>query len=119
MINSHHFSAILPASQAVFSWETADFIQILKNAAQKAELTVMGELAFAFQPQGVSAVILLAESHVALHFWPEEAKVTIDIHICDHQKDNLEKAITLTKLLTREISESENIADWKYLFISS
>lgn len=68
MIQSHHFYAILPAAQTVFNWETADFIKVIKNAAHIAQLTIVGELAYAFQPQGVSAVILLAESHVALHF---------------------------------------------------
>ncbi|WP_216595231.1 S-adenosylmethionine decarboxylase [Cylindrospermum stagnale] len=105
----------MPASKTVFSWEAADFIQVLKNASQTAGLTVVGELAFAFQPQGVSAVVLLAESHIALHFWPEEAKVTIDIHICDYQKDNLEKAKILTEILTKQISQFD--VDWQYLFI--
>ncbi|MDZ7962995.1 MAG: S-adenosylmethionine decarboxylase [Aulosira sp. DedQUE10] len=118
MIQSHHFYAILPASQTVFSWETADFIRVIKNAAQTAKLTVVGELAYAFVPQGVSAVILLAESHVALHFWPEEAKVTIDIHICDYQKDNQAKARLLAQILTRQISQSESMANWNYLYIS-
>jgi S-adenosylmethionine decarboxylase len=117
VIKSHHFSAILPASQIVFSWEAADFIRVLKNAAKTAKLTVIGELAYAFQPQGVSAVILLAESHVALHFWPEEAKVTIDIHICDYQEENQEKARLLAKILTMEISKSDRISNWNYLYI--
>ncbi|TAF07742.1 MAG: S-adenosylmethionine decarboxylase [Nostocales cyanobacterium] len=118
MIKSHHFSAILPVSQTVFNWQKTDFIEVLKNAANSAELTVVGELSFAFQPQGISAVILLAESHIALHFWTEESKVTIDIHICDYQKDNLAKARLLTQILTQEISSCEYLNNWHYLSIS-
>ncbi|MBD2292651.1 S-adenosylmethionine decarboxylase [Anabaena sphaerica FACHB-251] len=118
MIKSHHFSAILPVSQIVFNWQKPDFIEVLKNAANSAELTVIGEVSFAFQPQGVSAVILLAESHIALHFWPEESKVTIDIHICDYQKDNLAKARLLTQILTQEISSYEYLNNWHYLSIT-
>ncbi|BAY26844.1 S-adenosylmethionine decarboxylase proenzyme [Calothrix sp. NIES-2100] len=118
MIRSHHFYAILPASETVFRWETADFIRVVKNAANQANLTVIGELAYAFQPQGVSAVILLAESHVALHFWPEEAKVTIDIHICNYQQDNQQKARLLAQLLTIQITESDSMCHWNYLYIS-
>jgi S-adenosylmethionine decarboxylase len=118
VIQSHHFYAILPASQSVFLWDTADFIRVVKNAAKTAKLTVIGELAYAFQPQGVSAVVLLTESHVALHFWPEEAKVTIDIHICDYQKDNQQKARLLAKILTIQISESDSMHGWNYLYIS-
>lgn len=118
MIKSHHFSAILPVKKTVFHWQEKDFIEVLKKAAETAELTVVGEVSFAFQPQGVSAVILLAESHIALHFWPEESKVTIDIHICDYQKDNLEKAQFLTQLLTTEFSSCEYLNSWHYLSIS-
>jgi S-adenosylmethionine decarboxylase len=118
VIKSHHFSAILPATQIVCSWQKTEFIEVLKKAANTAELNVVGELAFAFQPQGVSAVVLLSESHIALHFWPEQAKVTIDIHICDYQKDNLVKAQLLTQILTKEISSSEYLNNWHYLSIS-
>lgn len=118
MIKSHHFSAILPVTNTVFSWQKIDFMKVLKNAANSAELTVIGEVSFAFQPQGISAVILLAESHIALHFWPEESKVTIDIHICDYQKDNLAKARLLTQILTQEISSCEYLNNWHYLSIS-
>lgn len=118
MIKSHHFYAILPAAQNIFTWESTEFIKCLKNSAQAAGLMVVGELAFTFQPQGVSAVILLSESHIALHFWPEEAKVTIDIHICDYQQENLEKAKLLTQILTKQLSNSENHPHWHYLSIN-
>jgi S-adenosylmethionine decarboxylase len=118
VIKSHHFSAILPASPMVFSWQSADFIQVLKQAAQTAGLTVVGELAVTFQPQGVSAVVLLAESHIALHFWPEAVKVTIDIHICDYQQENLPKAQMLTEILTQAISGSDKNDFWHYLSIN-
>lgn len=118
VIKSHHFSAILPVNKTVFNWQKTDFIEVLKNAAYTAELTVIGEVSFAFQPQGVSAVILLAESHIALHFWPEESKVTIDIHICDYQKDNLQKAQFLTQIITQEFSNCEYLKNWHYLSVS-
>jgi S-adenosylmethionine/arginine decarboxylase-like enzyme len=118
VIKSHHFSAILPVQKTVFNWQQKDFMAVLKKAADTAELTVIGEVSFAFQPQGISAVILLAESHIALHFWPEESKVTIDIHICDYQQDNLQKAQLLTQLITQEISSCEYLNSWHYLSIS-
>ena len=115
MITSHHFSAILPVKKSVFNWQQKDFLEFLNNAAKTAGLTVVGELAHTFQPQGVSAVVLLSESHVALHFWPEESKITIDVHICDYQHDNLNKAEYLTQILTQEVSDLENLNNWKYL----
>ncbi|MFM2060746.1 MAG: hypothetical protein RLZZ507_416 [Cyanobacteriota bacterium] len=118
VIKSHHFSAILPVQKTVFNWQKTDFMAVLKKAADTAELTVVDEVSFAFQPQGISAVILLAESHIALHFWPEESKVTIDIHICDYQQDNLAKAQLLTRILTQEVSSCEYLNNWHYLSIS-
>lgn len=78
----------------------------------------MGELAFEFAPQGVSAILLLAESHVALHVWPEEGKVSIDIHVCDYQQDNQAKAAHLAQLLSLQISGSPNQDAWKYVSIA-
>lgn len=119
MIKSHHFLAILSASPAVLNWDKKDFITALKNAAHTAKLTVVGEVGVEFVPQGISTVVLLAESHIALHFWPEVAKVTIDIHICDYQTDNLEKARFLTKILSQKISNDDKLDNWHYLSISN
>lgn len=68
MIKSHQFSAILTASQALFEWGEADFLTILRTAAKNAELTSVSETSSSFQPQGISTVLLLKESHIALHF---------------------------------------------------
>jgi S-adenosylmethionine decarboxylase len=118
VLRSHHFSAILIASEAIFNWTEADFLDLLKSAAKNAHLTPVGQLSFTFQPQGVSAVLLLEESHVALHFWPEEGKITVDIHVCDYQQDNYEKAKTLAELLTIEISDNSNNEQWKYFCVT-
>ena len=46
------------------------------NAARDAGLTVVGERFFQFEPQGVTGTVLLAESHIAIHTWPEAGFVT-------------------------------------------
>ena len=108
----------MTASQNIFDWTEADFLTTLKNAANTAQLTTVGEVSFSFQPQGISAVILLKESHVALHFWPEAGKISIDIHVCDYQQYNYIKAEILAKLLAFQVSENDSIEHWKYLFIT-
>ena len=118
VIKSHHLSAILTTSEAISNWSEADFLIALKEAAFAAQMTPVGELAFSFSPQGISAVILLAESHVALHFWPEKRKLTIDIHVCDYYQDNQEKANSLATLLTLKMSENSNIEKWNCLSIT-
>ena len=108
----------MTAYQNIFDWTEADFLKLLKNAANSAQLTTVGEVSFSFQPQGLSAVILLEESHVALHFWPESGKISIDIHVCDYQQDNYKKAKTLAKLLALQISGNDSIEHWNYLCIT-
>jgi S-adenosylmethionine decarboxylase proenzyme len=62
------------------------------NAARNAKLTVVGERFFQFEPQGVTGTVLLAESHIAIHTWPEAGFVTVDVYVCNYTTDNTEKA---------------------------
>lgn len=112
-LHSHHWSAILTAANHVSLWTEAQFLAMLKQAVQIAGLTPISETGFTFQPHGVSVVVLLEESHVALHYWPEKGKVSVDIHVCDYQQDNKPKAEKLASLLAQQISQAP--AQWHYL----
>lgn len=58
-------------------------------AVQRAGLTVVGELFHRFPPPGgVTGVVLLAESHLAVHTWPERGAVTLDAYVCNVSADN-------------------------------
>lgn len=116
LLQSHHWSAILTARPEAYKWTEADFVGKLKRVVHLAGLTTVNEAAFTFQPQGVSAVLLLAESHVAIHFWPEKGKITVDIHICDFHQDNKPKAEKLAQALALEFSEIP--AQWHSLSLS-
>ncbi len=43
-------------------------------------------------PGGVTATVLLAESHVCLHTWPEKKAVTVDVYVCNFGGDHSAKA---------------------------
>ena len=43
-------------------------------------------------PGGVTATVLLAESHVCLHTWPEQKAVTCDVYVCNFGADHSAKA---------------------------
>lgn len=47
------------------------------------------------QPGGVTGTVLLAESHLAIHTWPETGSVTIDVYVCNFSDDNSGKARSL------------------------
>ncbi len=54
----------------------------LKQAAEKACLTVVGEACHEFEGQGLSICLLLSESHLCIHTYPELGLVSVDIYTC-------------------------------------
>ena len=59
------------------------FIKETMLAAAKASgATVLGESFHQFSPQGVSGVIIIAESHLTVHTWPEHGYAGADIFTC-------------------------------------
>ncbi len=55
---------------------------IMLAAANEAGATVLGESFHQFSPQGISGVILIAESHLSIHTWPEHGYAGADIFTC-------------------------------------
>ena len=60
--------------------------------SQASGMTIVGDRFFQFEPQGVTGTVLLAESHLAIHTWPEHGFVTIDVYVCNYTTDNSDKA---------------------------
>ena len=54
----------------------------LNKAAKFANATVLNLISNKFEPQGVTAIALLAESHISIHTWPESNYSAIDIFTC-------------------------------------
>lgn len=62
-----------------------------------AGLTPLGAYFYQFthddgQAAGVTGTVVLAESHVAIHTWPETGSVTLDIYVCNFSRDNSDRA---------------------------
>ena len=55
---------------------------VLPAAAIEAGATVLGESFHQFSPQGVSGVVVIAESHLFIHTWPEYGYAAADIFTC-------------------------------------
>jgi len=64
-------------------------------AVDNAALTVVGESFYQFASNGVTGTVLLAESHLAIHTWPEFGTVTVDVFVCNRTRDTRAKAHTL------------------------
>lgn len=70
--------------------------RILIEAAKKAGNTPLKVSIHKFNPQGITGVLLLAESHIAVHSWPEFDFLAIDIFTCG-KKAFPEKALQYLK----------------------
>ena len=55
---------------------------LLTDAARKGNNTPLKFALHKFLPQGITGVVLLAESHISFHAWPEFAYTSIDIFTC-------------------------------------
>lgn len=84
-------------------------LMLCKEAVEKADLTIVGELFHGFEGAGVTGVVVLAESHVAIHTWPESLYVTLDVFVCNYNRDNSARA----KLLFEEIISQFKASDIK------
>jgi S-adenosylmethionine decarboxylase len=59
--------------------------RLLIEAAETAGATILTDNFFSFNNGGVSGFVLLAESHISIHTWPEHRYAAIDIYTCgDH-----------------------------------
>ena len=71
---------------------------------QTAGLQAVGQLFHAFPatalgPSGVTATVLLAESHLCVHTWPEQRAATLDVYVCNFGGDHSAKAQALMTAL--------------------
>lgn len=69
------------------------------KAAELIEATIISSSSHAFSPHGVSALVVIAESHLTMHTWPEHGYAAVDLFFCtkkiepwiaiDHLKERL------------------------------
>ncbi len=69
-------------------------------AVEAAGLQPVGRLVHRFPdtptgPGGVTATVLLAESHLCVHTWPEIDAATLDVYVCNFGADHSDKARAL------------------------
>jgi S-adenosylmethionine decarboxylase proenzyme len=69
------------------------------QACRDAGMRVVGERFHQFEPRGVTGVVLLAESHLAVHTWPEIRFAALDIYVCDHSQANTAKGAALVQAM--------------------
>jgi S-adenosylmethionine decarboxylase proenzyme len=61
--------------------------KLFVDAARKAKATVVEQVFHKFNPHGVSGVVVISESHLAVHTWPEYGYAAVDVFTCGTEID--------------------------------
>jgi S-adenosylmethionine decarboxylase len=101
-----HLTADLHGCTCAPHWltEAATLGDFCVQAVQSAGLQAVSQLFHTFPataegPGGVTATVLLAESHLCVHTWPEQGAVTLDVYVCNFGGDHSDRAHALMDAL--------------------
>ena len=88
--------------------DAAHLESFCRERVAAAGLTTVGSLFHSFgEGGGVTGVVVLAESHLSIHTWPEAGYVTLDVYVCSYSQDNSGKA----EALFRQLKDAFNPAE--------
>jgi S-adenosylmethionine decarboxylase len=82
----------------------------LVSAARKAKATIVDISFHQFSPFGISGMVVIAESHLSVHTWPEYGYAAVDIFTCG---DVIKPEVAASYLITRFESKSPSIVEVK------
>ena len=90
--------------------------ELCVNACTDAGLTILGDHFYQFEGDGVqdggsTGAVVLAESHLAIHTWPERNGATLDVYVCNFTADNTEKAESVYETLIRALKPGDVMAE--------
>ena len=87
------------------------------DACREVGLTVLGDHFYQFdgaegiQDGGATGAVVLAESHLAIHTWPERDGATLDVYVCNYTADNTEKAEAVYKTLVKALKPGDVLVE--------
>jgi S-adenosylmethionine decarboxylase proenzyme len=76
---------------------TKKIVNALKKIVKESKLGLIKIITHEYEPQGVTGIAIIKESHIAIHSWPEHNFLSIDIFSCSKKSLNLEKIISDAK----------------------
>jgi len=77
-----HIIADLYGVEADLIDRVEDIRALLEGAVKYANLTKISSHYYQFKPHGATGVVLIAESHISIHTWPELGIATVDVYTC-------------------------------------
>ncbi|MCB0331685.1 MAG: adenosylmethionine decarboxylase, partial [Bdellovibrionales bacterium] len=94
---------------------------ILISAAEEGNSTILSQQFHQFSPHGVTGVLLLAESHISIHTWPEHSLAAVDIFTCGDSMlpekiiSSLRANLGAKEVQVRHIERTERLPEYERL----
>jgi S-adenosylmethionine decarboxylase proenzyme len=91
--------------------------ELCATACKDVGLTVLGDHFYQFdgvdgtQQGGATGAVVLAESHLAIHTWPERDAATLDVYVCNYTADNTAKAEAVYKSLVKALKPADVLVE--------
>ena len=82
---------------------------LMKDICNIHDYQILHEIEYKFEPIGCSIILLLSESHMSIHTFPEKNHISFDLYTCRQYKDNKQYNDVIELLKIRLIS-SDNSA---------
>lgn len=97
----HYILDLWNCNQKILNQPNA-LLNILTTCSEKLETQVVGKCFHQFQPQGVTGILLLAESHISIHTFPEYSYASVDFYLCSTHRDATEAVTWIIDQLSSE-----------------
>ena len=96
---------------------SAKLRELCVKACTDVGLTVLGDHFYQFngvggtQDGGATGAVVLAESHLAIHTWPERDGATLDVYVCNFTADNTSKAEDVFAALIKALKPGDVLVE--------
>ncbi len=111
-LGTHYLAEFYDCDKAIISSKVL-IKEAMLEAARVAKSNIVTDVFHEFNPYGVSGVVVIAESHIAIHSWPEYCCASIDIFTCSENMEPsaalayLEKAFKAKKVEVRIVKRGQ------------
>jgi len=109
MANGRHLILDLYGCDPVVLDDYALLSELLEISLLMAKATILRIIGEKFEPQGVTLLALLAESHASIHTWPEMGYAAIDLYTCGDTTNTHKAAEFLKHKLKAKTTEEKEL----------
>ena len=113
----HIIADLYNCAKGDFLVSSAQLRDLCVKACTDAGLTVLGDHFIQFdgmdgtQQGGSTGAVVLAESHLAIHTWPERSSATLDVYVCNYTSDNTAKAEAVYKTMLKGLKPADVLVE--------